>query len=115
MEEWTELKNFESYRSCYAPTFVGTKDVPNAPPKRYDYAAWIADRRAMVKNFIDVEMEDVVYSVEGPTAIVSFRQTWRSLNHCDASRKTITIKMFPDGAKIIGERTYDAVNCYMPI
>jgi hypothetical protein len=108
-------KNFPVYRSLYAPTFVGIKDTEDGRSQRQDYREWMSDRGKMVANFTNVEMQEPNYTQQGSTVVVTFRQQWQSLRHCDVGKKTITIKMFPGGPKIISERIVNPVNCYTPI
>jgi len=73
------------------------------------------DRGKMVANFTNVEMQEPNYTQQGSTVVVTFRQQWQSLRHCDVGMKTITIKMFPGGPKIVSEKIVNPVNCYTPI
>lgn len=107
-----QAKNdFSEYRSYYSREFIGIKQTPEGRPQRMEYNEWMNDRRKSIPNIVSVNLENLNYSQEGELVVVTFRQQWRSLNHCDVGKKVITIKMFADGPKITSEKISDPTFC----
>ena len=73
------------------------------------YSAWLADRGRSFKNLLNVVAENRSVTIEGDVAVVKFVQRFRSEGHCDYGDKTIHIKMFANGAKIVYEELRNAV------
>lgn len=110
-EKAQDERNFPAYRSCYASTFFGIKRTPDGSRKQLNYGAWMGDRGRMLRNMIELRVEYPSYSIDGDAAIAEFRQHFRSVNHCDVGEKTIRIKMFADGPKIVFEELKNPVGC----
>jgi len=107
-----QAKNdFSEYRSYYSREFIGIKQTPDGRPQRMEYNEWMNDRRKSIPNIVSVNLENLNYSPEGELVVVTFRQQWRSLNHCDVGKKVMTIKMFADGPKITSEKISDPAFC----
>ena len=110
-EKAQDDRNFPAYRSCYVSTFLGIKRTPDGSRKQLNYGAWMGDRGRMLRNMIELRVEDPSYSIDGDATIAEFRQHFRSVNHCDVGEKTIRIKMFADGPKIVFEELKNPVAC----
>lgn len=114
IERWVKAQNekkFGSYSACYSQTFVGKKRTTDSV-REMRYMAWMNDRRASMPNVVNVQAEYLNISIEGDnTATVKFVQHWRSVNHCDVGNKTMVIRMFADGPKIIFEDLENVQNC----
>lgn len=102
-EQAQDTRNFDAYRVCYAPQFIGIKRTKSGSETEMNYTEWINDRQKMAKNIIDVSVENLNITIEGDTAIAQFVQNWKSVNYQDTGQKTMRIKMFDDGAKIVYE------------
>ena len=102
-EKSQDERNFKLYRDCYAPTFVGTKRTKSGSETRMNFSQWISDRQKMAKNIVDVRIENLQITIDGDTANAQFIQHWKSVNYQDTGQKTMRIKMFDDGAKIVYE------------
>lgn len=99
-----DAQNFSAYQSCYGQPFLGVKRVGGSS-KTYNYASWLSDRRKMLGTAIGltVEIRNLQVSVDGDTATADFDQYYRSVRYSDWGPKTIRIKMFPDGPRIVYE------------
>ncbi len=106
-------KSFSEYRACYAPTteFVGIKRTPTGGREQLSFNSWMNDRGRMLRNVVDVQADIRNIAIDGDTAVAVFTQKWRSVNHCDIGEKTLRIKMFADGPKIVFEELKDPVSC----
>jgi hypothetical protein len=104
-ERAQENKSFASYQSCYDSSFSGVKTIKNGKIQTYSYNEWIADRRRMIANAVNLNLDisNLQIRVEGNTAIVEFDQYYRSLRYSDWGPKEIRVKMTPSGAKIVYE------------
>ncbi len=107
------VKSFSAYRSCYAPTteFLGIKRTPSGGREQMSFDSWMNDRGKMFRNIIDVQADIRSISIDGDTAVAIFTQKWRSVRLCDIGEKTLRIKMFADGPKIVFEELKDPVLC----
>ena len=107
------LKNFPAYRACYAPTteFIGIKRTPTGGREQLGFDSWMNDRGKMLHNVVEVQADIRNISIDGDTAVAVFTQKWRSVNHCDIGEKTLRIKTFADGPKIVFEELKDPVLC----
>ncbi len=107
------VKSFSAYRSCYAPTteFIGIKRTPDGGREQMSFNSWMNDRGKMFRNIIDVQAEIRSISIDGDTAVAIFTQKWRSVRLCDIGEKTLRIKMFADGPKIVFEELRDPILC----
>lgn len=114
IDRWVKAqndRNFTSYRNCYSPTFRGKKRTTNSE-KELSYDQWMRDRRAMMPNLISVQAVKPIISIEGNnTATVKFVQNFRSERHCDIGEKTLVIKMFSQGPKIVWEDLANVQDC----
>lgn len=104
-ERAQESKNFASYQACYDSSFVGVKTIKNGGSQTLGYDGWMADRRRMIKNAVnlDLDISNLKITVDGDTATAEFDQYYRSLRYSDWGPKVITVKMGPAGAKIVRE------------
>jgi len=107
------LKSFPTYRACYAPTteFIGIKRTPTGGREQLSFDSWMNDRGKMLRNVVEVQADIRRISIDGDSAVAVFIQKWRSVNHCDIGEKTLRIKMFADGPKIVFEELKDPVVC----
>ena len=115
IERWRASQNdhrFDQYKQLYHSTFVGYKDTPDDPQERQNVNEWMRDRRAMVPNFIDVQVIDQSVVIDGSIAVVRFTQRWRSARSCDVGEKEITIQMFPEGPRIRSEVLRNSRACF---
>ena len=115
IERWRASQNdhrFDQYKQLYHSTFVGYKDTPDDPQERQNVNEWMRDRRAMVPNFIDVQVIDQSVVIDGSIAVVRFTQRWRSARSCDVGEKEITIQMFPAGPRIRSEVLRNSRACF---
>ena len=96
-------RNFKAYRSCYDSPFLGIKRTTNGGEERMNYTEWMNDRQKMLKNIIEVRVENLQITIENDTAIAQFIQQWQSVSYQETGQKTMRIKMFEDGAKIVYE------------
>ena len=99
------LKSFPSYRACYVPTteFIGIKRTPTGGREQLSFNSWMKDRGTMFHNIIEVQADIRNIFIDGDTAVAVFTQKWRSVNQCDIGEKTLRIKLFADGPKIVFE------------
>jgi hypothetical protein len=104
-------RNFAAYKSCYSPTFMGIKRTPNGGREQLGYSAWMADRSAMMRNLVEVQVDRVNIAFDGDAAEAKFIQHFRSINHCDVGEKTIRIRLFNDGPKIVFEELRNPITC----
>ena len=102
-EQAQDARNFDAYRSCYGQPFLGIKRTKSGSETRMNYAQWMNDRQKMLKNIIDVGVENLNITIEGDTANAQFIQQFQSENYEDTGQKTMRIKMFEGGAKIVYE------------
>ena len=102
-EKAQDTRNFDDYRSCYAPEFVGIKRTKTGSENQMNYSQWMTDREKMAHNIIDVSVENLNITIDGDTAIAQFIQNWQSVNYQDRGQKTMRIKMFAGEAKIVYE------------
>ena len=102
-EQAQDTRNFNAYRSCYAQSFLGIKRTKSGSESRMNAAQWLNDRQKMLKNIINVGVENLNITIEGDTANAQFIQQFQSANYEDTGQKTMRIKMFEDGAKIVYE------------
>ncbi|MGB2752513.1 MAG: hypothetical protein WBC19_10690 [Pyrinomonadaceae bacterium] len=107
------VKSFSAYRSCYTPTteFIGIKRTPGGGREQMSFNSWMNDRGKMIRNIIDVQADIRSISIDGETAVAVFTQKWRSVRLCDIGEKTLRIKMFADGPKIVFEELKDPILC----
>jgi hypothetical protein len=115
VERWRRaqnMKNYPAYRSCYALTteFIGIKRTPTGR-EQMGINKWLAERAQMNRNIVEVRVDNLGVSIDSETAVAVFTQNWRSVNHCDTGMKTLRIKMFADGPKIVYEELRDPVSC----
>ena len=110
-ERSQDARNFTAYRSCYAPAFIGIKRTPAGGREQRTFDGWMADRGKMLRNIVEVRVENRRVSIDGDAAVVEFVQHFRSVNYCDVGDKTIRIKMFADGPKIVFEELKNPVGC----
>lgn len=106
VERWEkaqDARNFNTYKSCYAPSFFGIKRTKSGGETRMNYTQWLADRRKMLANTIDVGVRNLEIALDGETATARFAQQFQSVNYSDEGQKILKIKMFEDGAKIVYE------------
>jgi ketosteroid isomerase-like protein len=106
IERWEkaqDARNFNAYKSCYAPSFFGVKRTKSGGETRMNYAEWLADRRKMLANTIDVGVRNLDVAIDGDTATARFVQQFQSVNYNDEGQKILKLKMFEDGAKIVYE------------
>ncbi len=68
-----------------------------------NYTQWMNDRQKMSKNIVDVGVGNLQIKIEGDTAIAQFVQQFQSAGYQDTGQKTMRIKMFSEGAKIVYE------------
>lgn len=116
IERWRRsqiMKQFTEYRSCYSPTteFIGIKDTTGGRSKQMNFESWMADRGKMMRNIIEVQLDIHSISVERDTAVARFTQKFRSVRYCDIGEKTLRIKNFADGPKIVFEAIADPIPC----
>jgi ketosteroid isomerase-like protein len=102
-EKAQDARNFAAYKSCYASQFFGIKRTKSGSESRMNYAQWLGDRQKMLKNVIDVSMQNPAINIEGDTATARFIQRFQSVNYEDEGQKILKIKMFDSDAKIIYE------------
>ena len=103
-EKAQDAQNFRFYQSCYGQPFQGIKRV-NKSAKTYNYNSWMNDRRKMIGEAInlDIEVKNLQVFIESDTATAEFDQYYRSVKYSDYGPKIMKVKMFPDGAKIVYE------------
>jgi len=116
IDRWVKAqdeKNFGAYSACYSPQqFLGIKRTKEGGRRQYTYTEWMSDRRKMLTNIIDLEIEIPQIAIEDDTAVAQFNQKFRSVNYCDEGPKEMRIKMFPEGAKIIYEAMKASQSCF---
>lgn len=103
--EWEnaqDTQNFASYRACYSPNFLGIKRTTNSKTQM-KYVAWMMDRRKMMPNMVEVQVDSPVFTLDSDTMVVKFIQRWRSVRVCDFGPKTMRIKMTENGPRIVYE------------
>ncbi len=112
-ERAQENKDFAIYQACYDSSFAGVKVTKRGSSKTYSYGGWMADRRRMITNAVNlnVDITNLRIKVEGNTAIAEFDQYYRSLRYSDWGPKEIRLKLTPSGAKII----YEALKASYPL
>ena len=113
MDLWVQAQNsrsFSTYQACYDPSFVGVKTVKNGHSQTYGYSSWMADRRKMLSQAINlsVQMTNVRIRINGDAAVVEFDQYYRSLKYSDWGPKEVRMKMTPSGARIVYEILKDS-------
>lgn len=96
-------RNFAVYKSLYAPQFEGIKRTKSGRQSRMDYAGWMNDRQKMFRNLIDVSADDPQIAIDGDSATIVFIQRFRSVNYEDTGQKTLKLKTFPEGPRIVFE------------
>jgi hypothetical protein len=102
-EKSQDARNFAAYKSCYAPQFFGIKRTKSGSETRMNYTQWLGDRQKMLKNTIDVGVQNLEITIENDTATARFIQQFQSVNYQDTGQKILKIKMFDGEAKIIYE------------
>ncbi len=103
--EWEmaqDTQNFAPYRACYSSNFLGIKRTTDSKTQM-KYAAWMMDRRKMMPNVVEVQVDSPLYTLDGDTMVVKFIQKWRSVRVCDIGPKTMRIKMTENGPRIVYE------------
>jgi len=95
-EEAWESMNVDRYMSFYDSTFHS---------QGRDYDAWKAhkERLAGLYSFIKIDVIDLTVSVDGETARVEFRQTYRSDHYRDSTIKVLHFRLTGEAWKIIRE------------
>ncbi len=114
IDQWESAQNkrdFSSYKALYSPAFRGKKTIQGKGTVEMGYVAWMADRGKMSKNLLNVVAENPSTLIEGDIAVVKFVQRFRSERHCDYGDKTIHVKMFANGPKIVYEDLKNVSNC----
>lgn len=104
LTEWAQAwsaRDTAAYLSHYAPEFR----TPNREPR----AAWEAKRRSLIDNKSSIEVEVISPRVtfKDQNAVVNFRQKYVSDNYSSNERKTISLRRYEDGWKIVEERSDD--------
>lgn len=114
IDQWESAQNkrdFPSYKALYSPAFRGKKTIQGKGTVEMGYVAWMADRGKMSNNLLNVVAENPSTLIEGDIAVVKFVQRFRSERHCDYGDKTIHVKMFANGPKIVYEDLKNVSNC----
>lgn len=94
--------NFDAYAAFYAPRFTGIKR--SGPRERkFAQAGWLADRKNMFKNAMQVTADALAVSVSSDTAVVTFVQTWASGTYQDKGQKQLVLVPSKDGLRIARE------------
>ena len=88
-ERAQENKSFANYQACYDSSFAGVKTIKNGKSQTYSYNGWMADRRRMIANAVNLNLDisNLQIRVEGDTAIAEFDQYYRSLRYSDSDPK----------------------------
>ena len=93
LDAWLAAQNqgqFESYAALYASKFSGVKrSGPRV--RRMDRKAWLQDRQAMFKKKMNVSASNVVLTLAGGAADVSFVQRWESGKYKDEGQKRMLL------------------------
>ncbi len=94
--------NFDAYATFYAPRFTGIKR--SGPRERkFAQAGWLADRRGMFKNAMQVTADEVTVAISSDTALVTFVQTWASGTYQDKGQKQLVLVPAKEGLAIARE------------
>ncbi len=102
-EKAQDTRDYNAYKSCYAPEFTGIKLTKSGKKSRMNYSQWLNDRRKMLKNVESVDIQGLNIQISGDTATAEFTQNFKSKNYQDSGTKVMKIKMFSDGAQIVSE------------
>lgn len=91
-------RDVDAYLAFYGPDF--------RTPRQESRSAWEAKRRELIqgKSRIAVEVDAPQVAVSGATATVRFRQNYSSDNFTSKERKTLVLRKYDDGWKIVEER-----------
>ncbi|MCX8043431.1 MAG: L,D-transpeptidase family protein [Desulfobacterota bacterium] len=95
IKAWEE-KDMEAYIDCYAPDFTSHK-MNRRQWKEYKEGIGRATRR------ITVGVENIMITVKGPTAVVTFAQRYSSDAHSDYGKKTLHLRRAGNDWNIVKE------------
>lgn len=101
IKEWAQAwsaRDVLAYLNYYAPEFRTPKQEPRL--------AWETKRRALIegKARIDVAVESPQVSLDDELATVKYQQKYVSDSYSSRERKTLVLRKYDDGWKIIEER-----------
>jgi len=102
VKEWAHAwsaRDVRTYLNYYAPEFRTPKQEPRP--------AWEAKRRSLIegKSKIEVTVESPEVSLNDNRATVKYRQVYVSDNYSSRERKTLVLRKYDDGWKILEERS----------
>ena len=93
VDAWLVAQNegrVDAYKSLYANKFLGVKRA-GSRVSRFDHDGWLRDRERMFRKKMVVKADAVTVSSAGPTAVVSFTQSWASGSFKDVGAKQLVL------------------------
>lgn len=102
-ERTAESNRIDDYRALYARDF--SSSISKMRTARWDFDTWMKDqeRKALLKEYIEVEIEDLDIVIGGELATARFCQLYRSNDHQDVGRKELTLRLVGRQWKITQE------------